>query len=324
MNFKTFIERYGGARDEVAIFYHGTRGQNFDPNTRSPKLASILSQGLIPIVKKRTWDVDSGDFNSPSRASLDGVYVSNNLMTAVSSASYNKERGESEIIVALQIQPRSLLADEDHTTSSSHLSVSKRTIDINPYMARQLFVALRTGDNGEFVRDAKNAYIERNIEQYQLKLDKPMHPQLRERLEYLLGIGFEIAVNRKVSHINADDWRLDHAYQQARQKHPHLDLSVPDPRHAEKEYRKYADQLSRTLKHIARPQPRTSGLVGANGRLLQPIGYDGTNKILCILESFPGNAANNYKTHFYIRYGSPPGQLIRDWTQRMGEWAPSK
>ena len=64
--------RYGESEETRGIWYHGTSARFID---------SIMSQGLIPNPKKRTWDEDPGsNYNSPSRKSIGGVYITKNII----------------------------------------------------------------------------------------------------------------------------------------------------------------------------------------------------------------------------------------------------
>ncbi len=87
------------------IMYHGTS---------SVFRKSILKKGLVPS-KQKVWDSDKdAGFNRLPRTSLPGIYMTRNLMTAISSSSNaTRKFGGDSILVVMNVQPKSLIVDED-------------------------------------------------------------------------------------------------------------------------------------------------------------------------------------------------------------------
>jgi len=99
-------------------------------------------------------------------------------------------------------------------------------------------------------------------------------------------------------------------------------LTPHDPSTAERNYAQLSDKLTRTMKNIARPSYGDRGLMGVNGRALQPIGFKGSNKIIAIIENFPSKEIGE-RDKLYVRYGTVPQDAINQWEQRVGKWNPS-
>lgn len=320
MDFTTFYERYGGAKKEIDIFYHGTPGKNKDPKQVSPVVKSILTQGLIPFPKKRNWDKDDAvSYANPSRVSYGGVYVTRNLGTATLAATHNAEQNESRVLVVMELQPRSLIADEDDLIFLNAGSLSELN---HEYTLINLLITIRTGEYKDFYENVKEKYIKSVIKRI-VERNKTS-PQLQNRLSELLDRLFPITIERKIAHIvksyflNSSDYNF---YVKKYGEEMLKPLSIPQ---AEKNYAQAIDQLTKTLKNFARSQDNEQYNFSDTGRSLQTIGFNGTNKIICILEYFSlhDEVSGTYSNPVYIRYGKPPDKLIQDWTNKRGEWNP--
>lgn len=105
MKFDLWLE----AKESRKIMYHGTT---------SALLSRIMSEGLQPFPKNRTWQADpASNFENPSRASYGGIYMTTNLMTALSSAGkIARETRSNNLLICVDIHPYSLIADEDNVT----------------------------------------------------------------------------------------------------------------------------------------------------------------------------------------------------------------
>lgn len=148
--------RHGGSEKERSIWYHGSRGQNLD---------KILSQGLITEPKERAWAEDpSTGFTSPSRSSLGGIYVTQNLMTAISSASRLRKKNENLVIVIIEAQPRSFILDEDDINYSVKFALPSTT-STSEFWVSDAFMSRELGTNKEWIDKIRMDYIERFLKE---------------------------------------------------------------------------------------------------------------------------------------------------------------
>src|SRR5208282_6846721 len=106
-----------------SIWFHGTSLKN---------LQSIMSQGLIPEGTEKVWAKDpDASITAPSRQSYGGTYVTQNLMTATSSAwtasrtlamrpgapnTEDKKARGGVLVVIMELQPNTMYLDEDSIT----------------------------------------------------------------------------------------------------------------------------------------------------------------------------------------------------------------
>jgi hypothetical protein len=179
------LSRYEGAEQERSIWYHGTRGRN---------LSSILSQGLIPNPKKREWAYDpNASFIQPSRTSLEGIYLTRNLGTARVSASRSTDKDEPIVIVAVEVQPRSLVADEDDVS----YTVRNAVPGDSEYLAIENFMARELGTNSQFTEYSRDKYVKDCIKTIKARLLPQMHQEVETRLKGILEKGWDIALNRQ-------------------------------------------------------------------------------------------------------------------------------
>ena len=312
------------AKEERQIYYHGTS---------SALLKTIMSQGLIPEPKKRAWadDPDAG-FSHASRASIGGIYVTTNLLTATASAFRAAEKGKvDELIVVMDIHPYSLVGDEDDHMNAATIAVPG--LLNTEYSVSNVYFSLLTishpnlstdshglAQDREYVEKAKAEYVSSNMRHLTYKL-KNIHPELAKRAESLFAAGFVDAIERQISHISKrqyDDF-YDRYFPRGTPKIPQ-----PDKQQAEKKWQMFLDRLTKTVKQTAHPNNRASSF-NNTARLLKPVGFSGKDKIVCIIQIHPytRNLEKNY-TPVTIQYGNPPEKLIKDWETQQGEWKPNK
>lgn len=311
------------AKSQRNIYYHGTGSQ---------LLPIILSQGLIPNPKKRTWDKDSdSNFFHPSRASLEGIYVTTNLLTATSSAWKAAKRGvHNEIIVVMDLHPYSMAGDEDDHMNSAvvpvpgmlttEYSLSGVYFPWKVLNTPQLFNMKQAEEYGDYwikksrtyVDNARKEYIKKFMTHIGFKIKK-IHPELEKRIISLAEEGFEIAMERQVSYISDYDYNR-YCYDNWDGKCP-SQLKKPDKHVAESKWSEFLNRVTKTLKQTS----YSDNDFNNTGRVLEPIGFTGKNKIVCIIEVMPYAKGN---TSIVIRYGVPPQKLIDDWQRFQGKWNP--
>jgi hypothetical protein len=305
MNFKEWL------KEERAVYYHGT----------TPRLLpAILSQGLIPNPKKRAWDNDTPSFNHASRASLPGIYVTDNILTASSSARH-ADQGSGKLIVVMDIHPYSLTADEDDFMNLATIEIPG--LVANPYPVTQLYISWKiintpnllakyphmTNDK-EYVTKAQKAYENKAIKYLLHKLPN-IHPELEARIRSLITTqGFQRAIERQVAHVNPRE------FVQTCEREIETALPQPEIQTSEKNYSHFLDQITRSAKKITQPK-HSKDRFQSTARILKPIGFNGKDKITCIFEVRESNAREE---HVIIRYGHPPQKLISDWEKVIGPW----
>ncbi|MFA7455793.1 MAG: hypothetical protein WCZ10_15160 [Desulfobulbaceae bacterium] len=318
-------ERYGGAKKSRGIWYHGTRKEN---------LKSILSNGLVPDPKQRNWDKAADDQSSMTQASLasyGGIYVTKNLVTAMSSV---REGGRvPKIVVCMELQPRSLVADED-TLNGLLTHIRVNNVSMNSWMIGNIyfsrFYAEQTEKNRELWNRAFDAYQKNLVEMlsYNGWLEKREGP-LYDRLMALLPDMFDAALRRAMSHYpenEGDGWglKLVDLHNRWVSKDREIESSaeakklIPEVGQAEEEYRQQADKWTKALKSLVQKNS-LAGHFNTVGRSLEPIGFSGRNKIVCVAEIIY-TGPNEGGSHQAVRlhYGELPEDFKSQYKQRIG------
>lgn len=288
MKFKNWILTEAAA--EKIIVFHGTSPKNYK---------SIMSQGLIPNPKKRAWAEDPhSSFYSPSRQSLDGIYVSTNLMTATSAAGNGSNSvKDGKLIIAAEIQPKTGFMDEDNLRMLDTVVSHESTV-------AHLYGSLMSGKNQEMVKENLKNYLKNFFET--IKRKKEIHPSLEARLIPLIKEMFQLALARQMVYSTERYLKYDYP-----------NVPMPNKQTAETDYLKMKDVITRTLKSMANPSNLNQPEFSFSSRIMEPIRFNGPNRILCIVyEPF------NYKEQPEILYGTPPSEFIQQWTARVGQWNP--
>ena len=213
------------AKTPKVIMYHGTAARN---------LRSIMSHGLMPQPRKRAWEEDpDASFHGASRVSLDGIYLTQNLMTAMSAATNGSNRQymkEGEIIVAVEMQPKTAFADEDDLNFMTNISGMEMKV-------ADLYYCLEKGVNMDHVEEWRQKYRDNffSMIEYKIKL----HPKAKERLTPMVDEVFAAAVRRQA------------AYAEYYLKNYFRDVKAPDKSEAERAFMTAREKLTRTLKALA-------------------------------------------------------------------------
>lgn len=306
-------ERYGGAAKLRSIWYHGT----------SPKfLRSILSQGLIPDPKERAWAEDPhATSQTPSRASYGGTYVARSIGTAISSSQKWSPQGPWLIIV-LELQPRSLVVDEDDLVYTLKGSIP------NQYVATQLYFGTLfgwvEGEGKKWLDDTKAAYVQdfRDMLKRYWK-DDPIDERLWAALVPMVEEAWWASVIRYVSYF-AKDYG-DHTEYEWQSKYAHTGGEygsappVPDSGEAEAAFRAIVARIGATLRQFVEKEyehGRGWGLQTA--RSVEPIGYSGSNRIVAVIELRPYVPKVREKALVLIHYGTVPRQTWKDIEKQEG------
>lgn len=293
MNFKTFLERYGGAKEKM-IMYHGTGEKN---------ISKILSAGLV-VKSNAVWDdergMDSANWDTPSPKSMPGIYLTSNLLTAFSAARNSSGVKSGPVrkgLVIVSVQPRTLKPDEDDFVSSVK-AVKILNLQENEYTIGNLYFSYKFDED---VSQDRENYVNKTLRSLIGKVNE-VHPSLVERLRELLFYGWEIALQRRASHITDYVWaRIQLDFDK--------EIERPDKKLAEKEFHNYAYQVSQTFKQMAWFHT-SSGNLDYDGRVEEDITYSGKNKIIAVL-------VIDEKT-IEVKYGKIPSDFIDQWNKRIG------
>ena len=320
-------------KEQRTIYYHGTGSQ---------LLSTILSQGIIPFPKQRSWnsDPDAG-FNRPTRQSIGGTYVTTNLMTAKSSAWRAAKKNNSkfnELIVIMDIHPYSLVGDEDDYIGVSSIAVpNSLTTEYSvsgvyfPWKVLntpKLLTIKQSQQYGEewiqsskiYVQKAIDAYVQQALRHIGYKIElKEIHPSLLNRIKLLLiNDGFGKAIERQIAYVPSYDYKRFCSDQWEDKCPP--EMIQPNKHETEMAWQQFLDQITKTIKKTAYPNSRKSDF-NNTARILNPVGFHGKNKIVCIIEVLPYNNTTK-QTNVIIHYGTPPQKLISDWETHEGKWVP--
>jgi hypothetical protein len=318
------------AAGKPIIMYHGTSVRN---------LPSILSQGLIPNPKERAWHEDpDASWYRPSRVSIGGIYLTNNLMTALSSSynpfTRNKEKNISGLVI-VEVIPNILISDEDDLTRLSEL-VGKGYI-FNEWLSGQLWAGfLLHGERDKFFQEARKNYIDSNIHmlEYQAthpgtsseKSGKALHPELINRLRQLFAEGFIDALRRKVAYLDDYSWR--NVWRDlAPEDQIHNPPPLPSPSESEAKYASFIDKVTKALKMVHKPNPKDEYAYTA--RTLNPVGYTGNSKIIAVLaidrngkKDEKGDYIFEIKVLYPGSWSEVPEEVRKDfqnqWNERIG------
>lgn len=268
--------------------YHGTAFRN---------LRSIMSHGLMPRPRNRAWKDDpDSSFHGASRASLDGIYLTRNLMTALSAATNGANREymkEGDLLIAVEVQPKTLFADEDDFNFMSNVSGMEMEV-------ADLYYSLERGGDTGRLEAAREKYRDRFFSRAS---EVGVHPHMKQRLMSMVDAVFEAAIRRQA------------AYSGYYLKNYFRDVEAPDKGSAEREFMRAREALTRTMKSLANPFRHSREPFNLTGRLEEPIGFRGTNRIVCVL-----HVPFDYKQMPRLIYGDVPEDLVRQWEERKGEW----
>lgn len=290
LNFHSWL--INEAKADKIIVYHGTSPRNY---------RSIMSQGLIPDHPKRAWAKDDNtSFYSSSRVSLPGIYVTTNLLTAISAAGNGSNNiKDGKLIIVAEIQPKTAFMDEDNLNSFSSVVQSE-------YMAAALYGALQSNPESEFVQDEFRKYYNK-FKNMMMDLNSA-HPQLHARVKPLIWDLFIKAVARQTAY--ADDYTF-------RKSGDYGEFEKPSAAQAEQEFLQAKEALTKTLKLMANPNNLKQHPFLYTSRVMEPIGFSGANRIIAIVHE-----PADYKQPPVVLYGDVPDEFIKEWEKGVGRWNP--
>lgn len=308
------------------IMFHGTGMASWP---------AIRSNGLDPNPDRKTWAEDpDASFNQPSRASYGGIYLTQNIITATGSAwRTNKKTGGGKLLLAVAVDPRTLVADEDSVTfsvsrvpipgllttdySASDLYLSLKIISDPEY--RDYAGAAQVARTQEYIQKARDQFVADAISSLTYKLKDKDNKALLRALTGVLNQGFEASLTRLVAHAD------QHSREYAARNYDQFGAKVKWPSKSEGElvYRDFVDRLTFIMRKLADPEHNKS--ITHSARSMRPIGFEGRNRIVYAAEimDVPYKTYDDRtSTREACRplYGEPPPELIAQWEQRQGEW----
>ncbi len=291
MNFKEFfLERYGNQRKLEGIWYHGTSAKF---------LPSILKNGLRIDTKEKSWGEDpDSSLYSIDRTSYGGVYITRTLHIATGAAFRIAHRTDSNrLIVIMNIQPKTLLADED---DFAHTFAGPISTDIDTHNYKELKYHSPNGQISPETKKDRQKWVTDKLRKIYYLVGE-LHPTLLTRLTNLItDEGYFAYVTRVASYISKDEWRSLWDLREIKED----DIPpLPTSKEGEQIFRTFIDKVTRLLKHVPKKGSET-------GRSLQNIGFSGTNKILAIVEMLG-------ISRLHVRYGKLPTDFIRAYTSSI-------
>jgi hypothetical protein len=304
---------YKTAKAEPIYLYHGTS---------KDRLASILSQGLIPNPKERVWKEDP-DVSSDrvSRESLEGIYLTDNLLTAIGAGNTAGKQKQPTILLIVEVQSQSLLMDEDNLPRLSRVYLPGMVS--NEFWNCILYITAIKRPYEPWIAEAKAAYIDANIAAIKYYKDykalKRIHPELENRFRKLLEQGFMLALKRSVSYTDDYDWK------RAIERAELGDVRKPDSSQAEYDFKEFQDITTKALKTLCRT---CYDPINFTARTTEPIRFSKSNKIVAILETKIVDSDSGYNRETKLIYPSSINdipkkaldKLINDWQKQIGEF----
>lgn len=280
------------------IMYHGTHKRN---------LQSILKQGLIPNPKQREWkeDPDIGP-SMISRQSYEGIYLTENLMTATGSAGRrtdNSNKEKERIVVVVDIEKATAIPDEDNLNTEIMRGLSnffgKNFIGNN--MAVQAYIdIMQDKANLTLTKNAINAL--KTWEHGYTDEGNPIHKEyLKSKIPYVVDTMKKYITRQAAWELKNDGYKGSKFYDIEESKVP----QPPDVKQAETDFRNAMDALMRKLK--ASFNNSKKNILGNTARMLEPITYSGSNKIIAVL-----GIVDNYGNEDYVS-GKTPYKTIKEY-----------
>ena len=290
------------------VLFHGT----------SPRIAKrILSEGLVPDPKKRSWsdDPNTSTYTLP-RTSLPGIYLTDNVMTALSSARRTSGGGRNErALVVVDVEEKTLSHDED--TLKGPLKFNTRHMIPEGYMftgtvVMHMYDQMVKGELDDKIKQSARGFLE--------GLDLPAKSGYGESRMPMAVELYRAYLTRQAAHTVPElSWfaeknTWDQMRKEVADRHD-IDLSkLPDPKEADREFMATLGKLSDKL----RPSQATgSALPEYSGtyRSLGSIGFSGSNRIVAVV--LVDSDETPYKIKFL--YGSPTDPRVGELFKKFGE-----
>jgi len=257
------------------ILYHGT----------SPDVARrVLSEGLVPEPKKRSWAEDPDvSFSDMSRASFPGIYLTGNLLTALSAAQRVSPGNKPRAVIIVEVEETGLVHDEDTLKAPLRWVLIDMAKDRGViYVERSALSMYSNMADGKYDKVLKDKALEllqsidsRAKQGYGLERAAMVERALRALLARDTSVGLPNTIWYGKEH----SW--DKVKQMVSEEGYNL-KDLPEPAIAEKAFAAALEEMSNKLK------PTTAaGLAadrfGRTSRMRERIGFSGANKIVAVV-----------------------------------------
>jgi 8-oxo-dGTP pyrophosphatase MutT (NUDIX family) len=237
------------------------------------------------------------------------------------------------ILVIAEVQPNTLYMDEDDAVYT--LGAPLGRLSDHEFSVGCAFIAAKSEVSAwqEAVDTYRATYVQDCTERFESKFQARggnMHEDLKERLRGLLKEMWFPALSRLAAHMVSDHyWIQCWGQVMGNEPRPERAEYVPSVGEAETAYREHVEQVTRTLKLLARPKPERP-YFNETARVTTPIGYSGANHIVAVLEIRDGDAYREEKgpdgkrewkpTPVVVHYGSVPEKFKQDFAKQRGEF----
>ena len=291
------------------LMYHGTTNRY---------LSSVLKQGIVPDPRRKTW-ADDPDVSSVqhNRTSLFGSYWTSNLMTAQSSGfrSCQKFGGEPLIVMAM-IAEGSAWADEDSLNLERVWGMMMHDLGVIPDAYRvpaYIYYARSHSENPEY-REYENNKLDQERAQLLSKFAQHLHQWAKASSQQpidqaLANATFEAYLVRQLAYNTGPGY-----YSPLNDIAPEDRPQLPSKPEAEQRLHAIRDKLTR--RYRASVYKRDDSFMHTL-RMPMPIGYAGSNKIICVVEE-ARRMYNEPKRPVKLWYGQLPNDYLAQYRERVG------
>lgn len=302
------------------IMYHGTSSKH---------LQSILKNGVLPNPKDKVWgDINDGDYLNTfsfSRASLQGSYWTNNLMTSISSAGQAKRSigsDYSKLIIVAQIAKQSAFSDEDNYMSILFRAMADTYQKVYNRKSPLTGEATMKSIALSYFTDLDKGREQVGKQQWVETFGKLLHEYIsenpaRQPINWsLMKDLFETILLRTLIHEkkNSSKWMKDKWVEAYESIHGEITIT---PTEIEYQLHEIREKLTRVYRGGAR-----SNNFMASSRITEPVTFRGSNRILMVVEIRQSDTITGSvrtKTFLIGHYVHKIPQLfLIDWQKSMG------
>lgn len=295
------------------ILYHGT---SLSVGKR------ILSEGLVPEPKKRSWSEDPGvGYHTLPRVSLPGTYLTGNLMTAYSSATRTAGPHAEHVLVIVDVEESSLVHDEDTLKGPLQLVLQDFLPEghvLTEYGVLQIYDDMMKGEIDDKIHESAKKFLKSiDVQAFEGRGRQDERMQVVEKaLKALITRQASYALPTITWYADEKNWEQMKAAQSER-----FDLSdLPQPKDSDKIFMSALEEMSSKLKPV-HARGMAADRFMATSRIKEPIGFSGSNKIVAIVginNDWEGSGPATFK--FY--YGNPSDTRLdgffKEYKERIG------
>ena len=259
-------------------------------------------------------------------------------MTAASSPKDHNAEGR-DVVVCMELQPSTFYLDEDSITFYVEKPF-KGANDVSSYVLATWLALTLPNNSGwkKFAEKERASYIESAVRQlrytyhhsFEAEGGKGMHSEMEKRIRELLPGVWMAAVGRLAAHHAKKEgdwskWDAQKAYMEVFpgsewEKIPPKETLFPTVEQGEAIFMRENEKLTRAMRFYARPGSKRTDRETA--RVMDPIGYAGSNRITAVVEMLDGRKyrGDDWKkpTRLVIHYGTIPHDFFAQYKERYG------